>query len=174
MRVLPFTKYSPCGNTTILVRESSLSPADRARVAAEIIAPGHLEAEQAGYVDTAAPVPRLDMMGGEFCVNATRAFAALLAEEGKLSPESGGLGGIVSVSGMPERLRVRVRRLACPFRCMGRSRSLPRCTATIFPSPFRARRTSSGRRRRPMFARPSPSIRGSSRSSAHSAPASRR
>ena len=46
MRVLPFTKYSPCGNTTILVRESSLSPADRARVAAEIIAPGHLEAEQ--------------------------------------------------------------------------------------------------------------------------------
>ena len=112
MRVLPFTKYSPCGNTTILVRESSLSPADRARVAAEIIAPGHLEAEQAGYVDTAAPVPRLDMMGGEFCVNATRAFAALLAEEGKLSPESGGLGGIVSVSGMPERLRVRVRRLA--------------------------------------------------------------
>ena len=33
------------------------------------------------------------MMGGEFCVNATRAFAALLAEEGKLSPESGGLGG---------------------------------------------------------------------------------
>lgn len=101
MRVLPFTKYSPCGNTTILVREASLSPADRARVAAEIIAPGHLEAEQAGYVDTAAPVPRLDMMGGEFCVNATRAFAALLAEEGKLSPESGGLGGIVSVSGMP-------------------------------------------------------------------------
>ena len=89
-----------------------MSPADRARVAAEIIAPGHLEAEQAGYVDTAAPVPRLDMMGGEFCVNATRAFAALLAEEGKLSPESGGLGGIVSVSGMPERLRVRVRRLA--------------------------------------------------------------
>ena len=112
MRVLPFTKYSPCGNTTILVRESSLSPADRARVAAEIIAPGHLEAEQAGYVDTAAPVPRLDMMGGEFCVNATRAFAALLAEERKLSSESGGLGGIVSVSGMPERLRVRVRRLA--------------------------------------------------------------
>lgn len=110
MRVLPFTKYSPCGNTTILVRESSLSPADRARVAAEIIAPGHLEAEQAGYVDTAAPVPRLDMMGGEFCVNATRAFAALLAEEGKLSPESGGLGGIVSVSGMPERLRVRDRK----------------------------------------------------------------
>ena len=122
MRVLPFTKYSPCGNTTILVRESSLSPADRARVAAEIIAPGHLEAEQAGYVDTAAPVPRLDMMGGEFCVNATRAFAALLAEEGKLSPESGGLGGIVSVSGMPERLRVRVSSPPSSWICRKRPR----------------------------------------------------
>ena len=117
MRVLPFTKYSPCGNTTILVQDASLPASERARVAAEIIAPGHLEAEQAGYVDTAAPVPRLDMMGGEFCVNATRAFAALLAGEGRLSPEKGDpegndLYGAVSVSGMPERLRVRVRRLA--------------------------------------------------------------
>ncbi len=112
MRILPFTKYSPCGNTTILVRDASLSAPERARVAAEIIAPGHLEAEQAGYVDVAASVPRLDMMGGEFCVNATRAFAALLADEGRLSPEGDGLEGFVSVSGMPERLRVRVRRLA--------------------------------------------------------------
>lgn len=117
MRVLPFTKYSPCGNTTILVQDASLPASERARVAAEIIAPGHLEAEQAGYVDTAAPVPRLDMMGGEFCVNATRAFAALLAGEGRLSPEKGDpegndLYGAVSVSGMPERLRVRVRRQA--------------------------------------------------------------
>ena len=116
MRVLPFTKYSPCGNTTILVRDASLSASERARVAAEIIAPGHLEAEQAGYVDTTAPVPRLDMMGGEFCVNATRAFAALLAEEGRLSPEEAPEGnalcGTVSVSGVSERLRVRVRRLA--------------------------------------------------------------
>lgn len=117
MRVLPFTKYSPCGNTTILVWDASLSASERSRVAAEIIAPGHLGAEQAGYVDVAASVPRLEMMGGEFCVNATRAFAALLAEEGRLSPEGGSpegnaLYGIVSVSGMPERLRVRVRRLA--------------------------------------------------------------
>ncbi len=116
MRILPFVKYSPCGNTTILVRDHSLLPVERARVAAEIIAPGHLEAEQAGYVDTAAAVPRLDMMGGEFCVNATRAFAALLADEGVLEPEGDALGGQVSVSGMPGVLRVRVRRLTpCLF-----------------------------------------------------------
>ena len=77
-----------------------------------MIAPGHLEAEQAGYVDTEAALPRLDMMGGEFCVNATRAFAALLFEEGRLSPEDEASVGEVRVSGMPEKLRVRVRRLA--------------------------------------------------------------
>lgn len=116
MRILPFVKYSPCGNTTILVREKGLLPAERASVAAEIIAPGHLEAEQAGYVDPAAAVPRLDMMGGEFCVNATRAFAALLADEGVLEPEGDALGGKVGVSGMPGVLRVRVRRLtSCRF-----------------------------------------------------------
>ena len=112
MRILPFLKYSPCGNTTILVRNVPLSPAERARAAAEMIASGHLEAEQAGYADTEAALPRLDMMGGEFCVNATRAFAAQLFEEGRLTPEGEASGGVVSVSGMPERLRVRVRRVA--------------------------------------------------------------
>ena len=112
MRVLPFLKYSPCGNTTILVRDMLASPEERARAAAEMIAPGHLEAEQAGYVDLSVSVPRLEMMGGEFCVNATRAFAALLAEEGRLTPGNGMLEGIVSVSGMPEPLAVRVRRLS--------------------------------------------------------------
>lgn len=112
MRVVPFVKYSPCGNTTILIRDTPLAPAERARCAAEIIAPGHLEAEQAGFVDMAAPVPRLDMMGGEFCVNATRAFAVELFHEGRLAlKEEGVFSGTVSVSGMPERLTVKVRPL---------------------------------------------------------------
>ena len=113
MRVLPFVKYSPCGNTTILIRDTPLVPAARARCAAEIIAPGHLEGEQAGFIDLAAHVPRLDMMGGEFCVNATRAFAVELLREGRLAPEGEGVfSGVVSVSGMPEQLRVKVRPLA--------------------------------------------------------------
>ena len=91
MRVLPFVKYSPCGNTTILIRDTPLVPAARARCAAEIIAPGHLEGEQAGFIDLAAHVPRLDMMGGEFCVNATRAFAVELLREGRLAPEGEGV-----------------------------------------------------------------------------------
>lgn len=113
MRVVPFVKYSPCGNTTILIRDTPLAPAARARCAAEIIAPGHLEAEQAGFIDMTAPVPRLDMMGGEFCVNATRAFAVELWREGRLAPAGEGVfSGTVSVSGMPEPLTVKVRPLA--------------------------------------------------------------
>ncbi|MEI3479276.1 MAG: hypothetical protein V8Q84_09470 [Bilophila sp.] len=53
------------------------------------------------------------MMGGEFCVNATRAFAVELLREGRLAPEGEGVfSGVVSVSGMPEQLRVKVRPLA--------------------------------------------------------------
>lgn len=112
MRILPFVKYSPCGNTTILIRDTPLSPAARARCAAEIIASGHLEAEQAGFADLKASPPRLDMMGGEFCVNATRSFAVELLEEGRLIPDGDAFSGAVSVSGVAERLSVRVRRLA--------------------------------------------------------------
>lgn len=141
---LPFLKYSPSGNTTILVRldapESapacsgralSLPPAERAAAAAEIIAPDHLGAEQAGFVRLDGSLPRLDMMGGEFCVNATRALASLLLDEGRLQPEprpesvaesacggatdrdgeEGWLSGQVSVSGADAPLTVRARRM---------------------------------------------------------------
>ena len=110
MKTVPFVKYSPCGNTTILIKNVPLSPADRARSAAEIIAPGHLAAEQAGYIDTLAPIPRMDMMGGEFCVNATRAFAVDLLRDGRLNPEQNGWHrGRVRVSGLNAVLTVRAR-----------------------------------------------------------------
>lgn len=116
---LPFSKYSPSGNTTLLVRLDApagadqgpdLGPAERAAVAAEIIAPEHLGAEQVGFVRLNSPLPRLDMMGGELCVNATRALAALLLDENRLWPEDGWLSGVVSVSGADAPLLVRARR----------------------------------------------------------------
>ena len=103
MRELPFVKSSPCGNLTILIRNTSLSSAQRATVAAEMVAPDHLAAEQVGFVDTHGTVPRLDMMGGEFCLNATRSFATLLYTEGRLNPLEARpewFGGTVSVSGL--------------------------------------------------------------------------
>ncbi len=173
---LPFIKYSPSGNTTVLVRldavecsaperssarqrfvrARSLAPAERAAAAAEIIAPDHLGAEQAGFVRLDGPLPRLDMMGGEFCVNATRALAALLLDEGGLQPESrpepaeeaarggaparddGGdwLIGQVSVSGADAPLTVRARWVGEPAN--GRAETavrLDRPSPTCFERP---------------------------------------
>ncbi len=110
MRRELFVKSSPSGNVTILVRDASLSPLERAASAAELMGPGHVAAEQVGFVDIHAVPPRLDMMGGEFCMNATRSFATLLHDEGLLElGQDGWFHGTVSVSGMKEPLQVRVR-----------------------------------------------------------------
>ena len=110
MRRELFVKSSPSGNVTILVRDASLSPLERAASAAELMGTDHVAAEQVGFVDIHAVPPRLDMMGGEFCMNATRSFAALLYGEGLLaSGQDDWFHGTVSVSGMKESLQVRVR-----------------------------------------------------------------
>ncbi|MDD6181866.1 MAG: hypothetical protein ACI33N_04810 [Desulfovibrionaceae bacterium] len=107
MTVCPFFKFSPSGNVTILLPAQALPAAARAAAAREMIAPVHLQAEQVGYVDMDAR--RLDMAGGEFCVNATRAFGALLAH----ARGAAELEADVSVSGMPAPVHVHARG-ACP------------------------------------------------------------
>lgn len=113
MRILPFLKYSPCGNITILIKNTPLSSQERAMVATEIISPMHLGAEQAGYVDTTGAIPRLDMMGGEFCLNATRSLAVFLLTEGLLTPtDTGWHTGRASVSGMTVPVDIKARALS--------------------------------------------------------------
>ncbi|WP_461209823.1 hypothetical protein [Desulfocurvus sp. DL9XJH121] len=102
---LRFYKLSPGGNTTILVMDAEgFTPERRAALAVELMDPLHLSAEQVGFVRLDGPLPRLDMMGGEFCGNAARCLGAVLALEGRLRGESE-----ISVSGVPEPLRVLVR-----------------------------------------------------------------
>jgi histidine racemase len=78
---LNFVKVDPSGNTTIFI----LDPIPRrfhAQLAAQLIKPASLFAEQVGYVERAySPdaIARLQMAGGEFCGNAARGFAAWLA-----------------------------------------------------------------------------------------------
>lgn len=106
LRGVPFYKLSPGGNTTILVMDAGLvPPAERPGMAVRLMDPLHLGAEQVGFVDLAAAPPRLDMMGGEFCGNAARCLAAVLALEGRLDRR-----GEIAVSGAPEPLPVRVER----------------------------------------------------------------
>lgn len=109
MHTLSFHKFSPGGNTTILVTDGTIVACNRASVAAALMAPLHLQAEQVGFVTYGTPhsLPRLDMMGGEFCVNATRSLAALLAQQGQLTPRPDGtFTGMVSVSGADAPLEV--------------------------------------------------------------------
>lgn len=81
---LRFAKIDPSGNTTILV----LDPVAReqyAPLAAKLMEKTCLCAEQVGYLETAEDpraAARICMMGGEFCGNAGRGFAAWIAMGG--------------------------------------------------------------------------------------------
>ncbi len=106
--MIPFWKIIPGGNPTILLRASDVPEAMRAAAAEAIMSPMHLCAEQVGYIDIGRR--RIDMMGGEFCVNASRAFSLLLAACGAL--EKGGDGwyeGGIHASGYAGLLRVKAR-----------------------------------------------------------------
>lgn len=78
---LRFVKWNPGGNTTILV----LDPVPRdlhAEVAVELMNDRSLCAEQVGYLEAPShpsALAKLQMMGGEFCGNASRCLAAQLA-----------------------------------------------------------------------------------------------
>lgn len=106
-----FAKMNPTENMTILVR----NPVPRARqgaVAERLMAYDSVGGEQVGFVEPAA-LPgaraRLQMMGGEFCGNASMSLAALLAREDGLP-----LGGVqaycLEVSGASEAVRCQIRR----------------------------------------------------------------
>lgn len=68
MAIVRFSKFSPGGNDTVFLHGA---PSGLATKALDI-----LGGEQAGFVDVGAR--RLEMAAGEFCVNASRAFGALL------------------------------------------------------------------------------------------------
>ena len=77
MPQMTFSKWSSGGNTTIFLHDEALPPQLRAACARAVLSPDVLGAEQAGAVSLSGR--SLAMAGGEFCVNASRAFGALLA-----------------------------------------------------------------------------------------------
>lgn len=108
---IEFFKFVPGGNPTIIVLPSPLTCSALPQVAAKIMHPLHLHAEQVGRIDFCSPYPHLQMMGGEFCVNATRSAAALLAREGLFfAPHATPLcvEGEISVSGAATPVRCAV------------------------------------------------------------------
>ena len=102
-----FWKVTPGGNPTILLRAEDVPTSRRAFVANAVMDAQHIGGEQVGYVRLEG-VPRLDMMGGEFCLNATRAFASVLDSLGLLERHGDVSHGLVEVSGVSEKVAVRV------------------------------------------------------------------
>ena len=115
MSALSFTKWSPSGNTTLLFPAESVAGALQAATASQALMPHLLGGEQAGFCHLRER--RLRMAGGEFCVNATRAFGALLALEAARSARQEGAyrdapqeyAFAVQVSGWQGPVGVRVR-----------------------------------------------------------------
>lgn len=73
----------PAGNRTAIVR-SGVPKAERAKVAAAVMADPDLKAEQVGFETRplyGKSLGRFEMAGGEFCGNAARSFGYLLCRE---------------------------------------------------------------------------------------------
>lgn len=84
---IKYYKINPTGNITLIV-ETPVSRESQAAVAAKLMA-SDKEAEQVGFIETSANPDcafKLQMMGGEFCGNASIAVSALHMSKQCLSP----------------------------------------------------------------------------------------
>lgn len=141
MPALIFSKWSPGGNATLFFPAQGLDRRDQVRLARMALDPRYLGGEQAGFVDLREK--SLRMAGGEFCVNASRAFGALLAFAATApSPRQAALDGMaeskqpltendyeVRVSGWQSPVRLSVRGRAPHWRVEAKLR-LPACPVT--------------------------------------------
>ena len=105
MKKIRYVLLNPTGNLTGLVLDP-VSPEDRPRIT-EALMKG---CEQVGYLQPAGQsgaAVRLQMMGGEFCGNASMAAAAWLAQEGD-SADQGERNLLLEVSGAEGTVSCRV------------------------------------------------------------------
>lgn len=110
---LHFIKANPTENMTIFVRDP-LPRSMYSEVANKLMDYGNLCGEQVGFIEQPTmpgSFSRLHMMGGEFCGNASRAFAALLVRDHPetFEKEEGVFLVPVEISGNEEVLVAKVR-----------------------------------------------------------------
>ncbi|MBQ7608347.1 MAG: hypothetical protein IJU76_10325, partial [Desulfovibrionaceae bacterium] len=102
---IPYTKWSPAQNTTLffpLHAIHALTQSEREHLASMAMLPHMLSAEQTGFIDT--ETKSLSMAGGEFCLNATRAFGAHLHRLAEKTENR--MDVTVTVSGWPTPIRL--------------------------------------------------------------------
>lgn len=101
MEIPKYVTLWPGGNTTAIVTDE-VPREDHARIAQEIMA-SNKEIEQVGYMEhplNEDAACRLQMMGGEFCMNATRSAAYFYAKAhglNKLQVEASGSNKLIDV-----------------------------------------------------------------------------
>ncbi len=95
-------RADPAGNITLFVLDP-VEPEERAALAAKLMAIPELGAEQVGFLcpPREGGNGRMEMMGGEFCGNATRAFGMLLSRQqgglAQVQVETSGCDHVVAV-----------------------------------------------------------------------------
>lgn len=86
--LLKIIRADPAGNITVFVMNPPPAAGERLKAARLILDDPHLKAEQVGFVyppETPGRRWRLEMMGAEFCGNASRSFGLLVAAQSGLS-----------------------------------------------------------------------------------------
>lgn len=115
--IVDYACMNPTRNMTVIVR--SAVPRERqGALAARLMARGGDFAEQVGFLEPASRAgarARLQMMGGEFCGNATMSLAALLAEQDGL-PEGREAVYPLEISGAENVVDCRICREGAGFR----------------------------------------------------------
>ena len=100
---ISYTKIDPSGNITLIV-DSFVPREDQSRIAT-LLMERDPEAEQVGFLEAPEDpccAVRLQMMGGEFCGNATLSAASVVMQQAGL--DTGDI--LIEVSGTPEPVKV--------------------------------------------------------------------
>lgn len=112
---LHFVKVNPVENMTIFVLDQ-IPRKEHISISNKLMDYSNLHAEQVGFIeasmDNTATI-RLQMMGGEFCGNATRSLAAFMVHSNYPQVEKSGENFLVplEVSGMKDIINCQVRKL---------------------------------------------------------------
>ncbi len=96
-----YIKANASGNTTAIVTDK-FERSEYAKIAAALIANEALGIEQVGFVEkpeNKTSRSRLQMMGGEFCGNASRSFGAMLVLTDPYAPTTGMIKVPIEISG---------------------------------------------------------------------------
>lgn len=113
---ISFVKLSPTQNVTVLAT-SPVPRAEQPAAAAKLLAYDGVGGEQAGFLEKpaqSAARARLQMMGGEFCGNATMSLGAYLARQDGLA-DGASVEYLLEVSGAEELVPCRVERRGDAF-----------------------------------------------------------